>query len=167
MTAHRNCEQNIDKTPHRELWPQWRRIAAKPKISQSIRDLYDQLDQEVSQRNPTCWISGRCCNFDQFEHRLYVTGLEIAWVLNQSPLPPEHQIDLQAPCPYQVTKLCSIHGSRPMGCRVFFCQKGTENWQQKLYEQTMNKIRDLHVKHAITYRYLEWRRGLAEALEQV
>lgn len=66
-------------------------------------------------------------------------------------------------CPYQRDGLCSIHTIRPMGCRVFFCEAGTEPWQHDLYERFLVKLRGLHEQHALPYRYLEWRAGLIEA----
>lgn len=172
-----------------DLWRTWAQAVANPARDAALADLYARLDQAVQARGPVCWTSGRCCRFDSFGHRLYVTGLEIAWFLQQlqrqadsTPSTPAPQADPQriglpvlAPasqppdspladaCPYQVDRLCSVHSIRPLGCRIFFCQEGTQDWQQELYEQFLNELRAMHEKWKLPYRYIEWRSGLRDA----
>ena len=159
----------------------------QPAIDSAIRELYAKLDQAVTDRNPTCWISGRCCNFNEYGHRLYVTGLEVAWFLNNlslwerkarneqvraerseesvhQPPPPITQIDVNASCPYQINGMCSVHTIRPLGCRIFFCQKGTQDWQQDTFESFLSDIKQLHNDHNIPYEFIEWRSALRDAL---
>ena len=169
-------ESSLNAIPPKDtnVWLQLDLAVDRREIDQAIREVYAHIDQAVNQRGPTCWISGRCCNFDTFGHRLYVTGLEIAWVLKQyrqmqtqPSAAPSQSINLSVtadgPCPLQVNGLCHIHLIRPMGCRIFFCQQGTESWQHQLYEQSLTQLRMLHDQHRLPYRYLEWRVGLAEA----
>jgi Fe-S-cluster containining protein len=147
------------------MWDAWRAAVRRPAVDDAVRDLYARLDGAVQQRGPTCWISGRCCNFNAYGHRLYVTGLEIAWVLQQVDLPAAATGDdaLKTACPFQVNNLCSIHAVRPLGCRIYFCQEGTQDWQHEVYERFLTDLRALHDEHALPYRYMEWRAGLAEA----
>ena len=165
--------------PDVEAWSRWRQDAIQPDVDAALRGLYHELDDAVAARGPTCWQSGKCCNFDAFGHRLYVTALEIAWFLAQV-APPETsdhgprassdsfialpQLQRQpGVCPYQVDRRCTTHDVRPMGCRVFFCQQGTERWQQDLYETFLDRLRQLHESRGIEYRYLDWMAGLSEA----
>lgn len=155
-----------------DLWPLW--FAAiddgETGVDAAIARLYEQLDAAIAAKGPTCWQSGKCCHFDAYGHRLYVTGLEIARFVRLAPerasakqgaLPVLGQGD--AACPWQVDNACTAHGVRPMGCRIFFCQRGTEAWQQDLYEQYLRQLRELHAEHGLEYRYMEWLGGLAEA----
>ena len=155
-------------------------------IDRAIRGMYDDIDATVRAKGPTCWTSGKCCNFNEYGHRMYVTGLEIAWVLEQidhlqrdqshddeqhdrrdvalSVLAPDtDKVDSVGACSYQIDKLCSIHTVRPLGCRVFFCQEGTQHWQQTLYEHVHLEVRALHHAFALPYAYMEWRAGLSAA----
>jgi len=142
-------------------------------VGSTLQDLYTHIDQAIKKRGPTCWVSGRCCNFNAFGHRLYVTGLEIAWFLEQvkqtanggPDRTPTPTLDPNATCPFQIDGLCSVHAIRPLGCRIFFCQQGTSAWQNQLYEQFLGSLRNLHDLHALPYRYLEWRTGLSQALQ--
>ena len=149
--------------PHDDenLWAAWRAAAADPAVDQALRDLYGRVDAAIAERGPTCWISGRCCNFRAYGHRLYVTGLEIAWFLQQVEA-PRHPDTAEATgaCPYQRKGMCSTHTIRPLGCRIYFCQQGTEAWQQDLYEQFLTELRGLHEERDLPYRYMEWLAGL-------
>lgn len=158
------------------FWHQLHLAARQQDVNAAIRDLYAEIDQAIAARGPTCWISGRCCNFDAFGHRLFVTGLEIAWVLGQhqstdkqsaSPQRAANnfQIEAEGPCPFQVNGLCNIHLIRPMGCRIFFCQQGTDQWQGELYERFLTQLHVVHDRYGVPYRYMEWRLGLTEAVQ--
>ena len=149
-----------DDTP--ALWRQWSDAAADPALDAELRAIYDGITEEVARRSPTCWISGRCCKFDTYGHRLYVTGLEIAWLLQR--LPPESRqrladADLPAvdACPFQVKKMCSVRDLRPLGCRLFYCDPTAESWSHEVYEQFLAQLRELHNRRALPYRYMEWR----------
>lgn len=167
-------------------WSRWHRAAAAPAVDTDMRRLYERLDAQVAQRGPVCWVSGRCCQFDAYGHLLFVTGLEAAWVLRQTAQRPNatHEPNrhtkpsptfvadqvteparADGACPFQLNRLCSVHTVRPMGCRVFFCQHGTEDWQHELYERFLAELRGLHDDHELPYYYMEWRQALREARE--
>ena len=151
------------------LWQQWGHAARQPAIHHALTSLYQQLDEQVAARGPTCWLSGKCCKFQEYQHHLYVTGLEIAWFLQQPQLASAEashlgrQNDSAGTCPHQVNNLCSAHAIRPLGCRIFFCQQEAQHWQHPLYEQFLEQLRALHDQHHLTYRYLEWLGALANA----
>ncbi|MFN3168470.1 MAG: hypothetical protein ACE37H_15530 [Phycisphaeraceae bacterium] len=178
----------IDPTTNQ--WHQWRDAARRDAIDRAIRGLYADLDAAVAERGPLCNASGRCCDFDAYGHRLYVTGLEIAWFLlgvggsglgsrgepdacadhadNTRRVQPSTTRPKPTPsptpkCPFQIDGLCSTHAIRPLGCRVYFCERGTEAWQQDTTERFLDRLKRLHAEHALSYGYMEWRAGLAEA----
>lgn len=154
-------------------WSVWQDAAKRDAIDQAIQELYADLDAAIAKRRPVCNASGRCCRFEAFGHRLYVTGLEIAWFMNglASPEPGAgtgsgvrlQQYTPTPDCPYQIGGLCSTHAIRPLGCRVFFCEQGTEAWQQDTTERFLDRLKALHAEHDIPYAYMEWRAGLSEA----
>ncbi|MEM9914839.1 MAG: hypothetical protein AAF911_07760 [Planctomycetota bacterium] len=167
-----------------DLWSAWREAAADPAIDTALRGLYAELDAAIAAKGPTCWSSGKCCKFDDFGHRLYVTGLEIAWFLGEVRstksevgrdetgveirLPQLSELSIPHPggaCPYQIDGLCSTHTIRPLGCRIFFCQQGTEAWQQDLYEDYLKRLQTLHDQHGLEYRYMDWIAGLSDSAD--
>lgn len=173
-----------------ECWQAWRQAVAGEPVRRAVAAIFADIDQQIAARRPTCWLSGRCCHFEAFGHRLYVTGLEIAWLLAEladtanSPVaaagdshapadtiatassqsPWQARLEPKGLCPFQVNKLCTVHAIRPLGCRIFFCQEGTDVWQHELYEEFLTRLRRLHDGYALPYRYMEWRMGLASAL---
>lgn len=179
-------------SPH---WPTWQDAAKRGAIDSALREMYADLDAAVAECGPVCNASGRCCKFESYGHRLYVTGLEIAWYVmgvdelglevraepaqapddSDAPPPPiplqqfavnpnaQSPAPLPDACPYQIDGLCSTHTIRPLGCRVYFCEEGTEGWQQDTYERFMDRLKTLHEKHGLPYSYMEWRAGLIEA----
>ncbi len=60
-------------------------------------------------------------------------------------------------CPFQVGRMCGVHGIRPMGCRVFFCDPSAGEWQRGVYERMHGKLKQLHEELSIPYAYVEWR----------
>jgi Fe-S-cluster containining protein len=148
----------------------WRALAARSDVAEAIDAVHDDIARAIAQRGPVCWASGRCCRFDTFGHRLYVTGLETALVLRrvvpaQAPsagaLPQLRSAPQRDACVFVSDNLCSIHPQRPMGCRIFFCDRTAQAWQHELYEHAQERIRLLHRRFDAVYRYAEWRYMLA------
>jgi Fe-S-cluster containining protein len=158
--------------------------AAEASFDRALRELYGRVDARIAEHRPVCRSSGRCCKFDTYGHRLYVTAMEIAWFLRAvhgeeeadqgvvkrgeaggagMALPQWRGAGLADECRYQVEKRCTVHAVRPLGCRVFFCEAGTEKWQRELYEAFLTDLREIHNRGGLPYRYIEWRSGLAEA----
>lgn len=155
-----------------ELWQHWHAAAGEPVIDAALRRMFVQLDEFIAAQNPTCWISGKCCRFDSYGHRLYVTGLEIAWLVRQIDDGQRARLDAgELPgmdgCPFQVNGLCGVHAIRPLGCRTFFCDPAAQHWQSEVYEAFLADLRYLHEAHGLPYRYLEWRGGLAAVRQAV
>lgn len=63
-------------------------------------------------------------------------------------------------CPFQQSNLCSVHAIKPLGCRVYFCDRSAKEWQRSLSEAALADIRAIHDAHVIEYRYGEWREML-------
>lgn len=139
-----------------------------------LEAIFAETAREITTRAPACWASGRCCNFTQAGHRLYVTGLEAAYTVSLAPatpgareLTPESLADAVARggCPFQAANLCSAHTIKPLGCRVYFCDRGAQRWQEDLSERMLARVRALHEGHSIPYAYAEWGTLLSELLK--
>ncbi len=156
----------------------WLAAVRDERIALELESVYEYIADAVESRGPACWASGRCCSFDTAGHRLYVTGLEAAYTVNKlRQLNRDHQAPELAPrpltghslaaaralggCPFQSANLCSIHAIKPLGCRVYFCDRSAQSWQQELSERALAQVRAVHERHALEYRYGEWRDMLA------
>jgi Fe-S-cluster containining protein len=150
--------QDHDHAPH------WIRAAADPAIAQELSVLFDRAAHAIAQRGPACWASGRCCNFDAAGHRLYATGLETAYCLLHAGTISTDQLDAaraRGGCPYQSLNLCQAHAHKPIGCRIYFCDRSAQAWQHELYESLLADLRAVHDRHHLPYLYAEWRSILA------
>lgn len=139
-----------------------------------LERIYRQLDVIVTEHNPQCDASGRCCRFDAYGHQLYVSTLEMeyfAHCMDLTPIPADSadmggrkRIALpQLPvdgCPWQINGLCTAREGRPLGCRIYFCDPAHQAWQPEVYEKFHREILQLHARFALPYRYMEWRRAL-------
>jgi len=63
-------------------------------------------------------------------------------------------------CPFLREGACSVHWARPLCCRAYFCDGAGEGWQEALLEGWHGRVRALHERLALPYRYDEWRRLL-------
>lgn len=139
----------------------WFDAVRRPEIARAIRSIYADIAAETEEHRPNCVASGRCCSFEKYGHRLYVTGLETAWflVVRDAAL-TGHEIDdaeARGICPFLLDQRCSVHSIRPFGCRVFFCDPEARDWQNRLYERIHQRIIDLHRRFDLPYEYAEWR----------
>jgi Fe-S-cluster containining protein len=137
--------------------------AQRPDVRDAVLRIYADLQHQIDARRPLCSASGRCCNFDRYGHRLYVTTMELATFVHQL-----HEINDTIPnatdpgtCSFQVNKLCSIHPIRPFGCRMFFCDPTAAQWQNDQYEQFHARLKRFHDELNVPYFYVEWRRALS------
>ena len=182
----------------RELAESWIAAIGRDEIVAELERVYAAAGAAIAARGPACWASGRCCNFDEAGHRLYVTGIEAIYCLVRAVSSPwgkatgrvqkggvaaeitvgGRAIALEpAPsggglladvaaatarggCPFQVGNLCGVHEFKPLGCRVYFCDKSAQEWQMELSEKLLGEIRAMHDRWGIEYRYGEWREML-------
>lgn len=125
----------------------------------AVHDLYARFEDERTTRQPICDASGRCCRFEAYGHRLFVSTVELAaFVASDLPTPPAWD---GTGCPYQVDGLCSAREGRPFGCRVYFCDPTSKDWQTAQYEHFHAAIRELHERFDVPYVYAEWREALS------
>ncbi len=142
----------------------WRIAADSGDAQSTIARLHDEIAAEVRAQRPLCVSSGRCCGFEAHGHRLYLTGLETAWTwsrLTSRPIVNDVEAAIAAgTCPF-LSGGCSVHGVRPPGCRIYFCDRDPSGWQSALAERCHHEIRSLHDRLDVPYRYAEWRSLLA------
>lgn len=131
----------------------------------AISGLYENLDKRLAAAGPTCRNCGSCCDFEQFDHRLYVTTLEMLYFVASARgsagdgaamrlLRPK-----KGACPYLTRTGCGARAYRPTGCRIFYCTGLDAAFQAETSEQTLDVMRKLHQQFSAPYYYanlLEW-----------
>lgn len=137
----------------------------QPAACAGVEAIYQKLGDAVKARQPVCVASGRCCKFEEFGHRLFVTTLEMAHFMQSKPQAVANPDP--AGCPFQSGRLCTVHTIRPFGCRIYYCDPTAQQWQQDLYEQMHRELKELHETFEISYFYIEWREALEAAMQPV
>ena len=126
-----------------------------------VAEIYDWIDQQLRSRTNMagqCDACGRCCDFDAYDHRLFVTLPELGYlaasldVEKLRPMPTSR-------CPYNIDGKCSVYEHRFAGCRIFCCKTNSE-FQSSLTEEALEKLKAICLKYEIPYRYAD----LASAL---
>ena len=146
-----------------------RAAAGRAEVREAVEAVYRDVAAAVAERRPLCVISGRCCRFEDYGHRLYVTTVEMAAFLHgleesgPSGTPLNGEWDGTG-CPFQVGKLCGVHAIRPFGCRIYFCDATSTAWQQEAYEAFHGRLKQLHESLGVPYFYVEWRSALGAVL---
>jgi len=138
-----------------------REASVRADVRLAVECVYEQLQDAIDLRRPRCDASGRCCRFEEFGHRLFVTTMELATFLAKAPPVPGEWGGTG--CPFQSNRLCDVHTIRPLGCRIFFCDPSAGEWQAEQYERFHRQIKRLHDDLAVPYLYVEWRQGLRAA----
>jgi len=163
----------------------WCDLATHPEVERFFVEARLRIAEVVRGQRPICLASGACCHFDRFGHRMYVSGLEAAFVVARIDAArraraanPLRVLDVDAArgrgdCPYLIMRsgdpsgsaFCGEHEERPLGCRIFYCDRGADGrgdeWQSALYEEMHREVIALHEAVDAPYRYLEWREALA------
>jgi Fe-S-cluster containining protein len=138
--------------------------AADASLLAAIDALYADVQSVIDARRPRCDASGRCCRFESYGHRLFVTTAEAAHFAAAHRGATGKTLDLSAwdgaGCPLQADRLCNAHAYRPFGCRIFFCDPSAGDWQHEQYEQFHTRLKVLHETHRVPYYYVEWRAAL-------
>src|SRR5262245_54540532 len=86
-------------------------------VRRAIENVYLCLQDAIDLRRPVCVTSGRCCRFDEYGHRLFVTTMELATFVHElrhAGSLPDGSFESTG-CPFQIGKLCSVHSIRPFG----------------------------------------------------
>jgi Fe-S-cluster containining protein len=125
-----------------------------------LRALYDELDAEVARLGPICELSGRCCRFQEYGHTLFVSSLEIQFLLGGAP-EPERPLDQGQTCPWQDSQnRCKARGARPLGCRVYFCDAAYQDHGEDLSERFIVRLKQLTEKYELPWDYAPFHRHL-------
>ena len=124
------------------------------KVVESVAEIYRWLDVRIEEQvklADKCEVCGRCCDFDAFGHRLFVTTPELMYLsAKYKVIKPM----TTGRCPWQEDNKCTIYDCRFASCRIFCC-KGDSEFQGRLTEETLGKLKSICVKFGIGYRYMD------------
>jgi Fe-S-cluster containining protein len=159
-----------------------------------VSEIYNWIETQQLANNESagqCAACGKCCDFERYDHRLYVTTPEIIYFVEklgdsdfrtngkiyvivsgakQSQTPETRRPDSSGllamttgRCPYQIDGKCTVHAYRFSGCRIFCC-RGKAAFQSELTESAIKKFKALCAELQIPYRYVELPAALKDFL---
>jgi Fe-S-cluster containining protein len=135
-----------------------------PEVAGALRALYGQLDAEIRTLGVVCELSGRCCRFEEYGHTLFLSKTEANYLLSNAPR-PARPLDQGQSCPWQdLQGRCTARDGRPIGCRVYFCNKEFDEQTQSVSERYLSKIKALHDTFGLPWNYAPLHRQLREEL---
>ncbi len=138
----------------------------EPRYWNELRALYDQLDAEVARLGPVCQLSGRCCRFREYGHTLFVSSIEIEFLLSGAPEAPR-PLDRGETCPWQDSEgRCTAREARPLGCRVYYCDPSYQSAAPELSERFITRLKHLADRHGLPWNYAPLHRHLHERRDQ-
>lgn len=121
------------------------------KVCNEVRSIYDWLDSQIKFMNVDCSGCGKCCDFESFGHKLFVTSPELLYFCEN--LKPLRKMPTGV-CPYMEDNKCTARDFRFAGCRIFFC-KADDAKINDLSEQAIKKFKTLCDEYNFPYRYME------------
>jgi Fe-S-cluster containining protein len=119
-----------------------------------LEAIYADLDEELPRHKFLCQASGDCCDFDAFGHRLFATTLEAEHFFRNSPSQRANQNPRLCPA-WGSDRLCKARQGRMLGCRTFHCAGGNGTDPSALYERYYRRVKDVHERHGIPFRYAD------------
>jgi Fe-S-cluster containining protein len=114
-------------------------------------EIYREADAAVAAAGPVCIASGRCCRFKEYGHTLFLSSMEAEILLESAPAyekPASEEF-----CPFQKANLCTARESRPLGCRIYFCDPAYQETSFQITETMLRKLKQLAADHDVDWHY--------------
>ena len=120
-------------------------------LRRKVLDVYAAVDATVAAAGPRCDASGRCCRFTEFGHTLFISRFEADILLE--PAESFAQPVSRDGCPFQVDGLCTTRESRPLACRIYFCDAAYAERMVEITEASIAKLKSLADEHGTSWEY--------------
>ncbi|MDB5313295.1 MAG: hypothetical protein JWO38_7497 [Gemmataceae bacterium] len=122
-----------------------------PGVRREVLEIYAGVDAAVRAAGPRCDASGRCCRFKEYGHTLFISHFEADLLLESAP-PYPTPVSPDG-CPFQVDGLCTARESRPLGCRIYFCDPAYEETGNRITEEAIAGLKRIADAHAAGWQY--------------
>jgi len=126
-------------------------------IVKAVEGVYLWIDSQGIEH--VCAGCGDCCNFSQYDHLLFVTGVELLHFRESVGEGNLKSMD-DGVCPYMVDGKCSVYSYRFAGCRIFQC-KGNDDLQGEVMEKALAMFKEIGKRFRVSYLYVDLAKGLA------
>jgi Fe-S-cluster containining protein len=95
---------------------------------------------------------------------LFLSNLEAEVLLESA---PPYQLPVTPDfCPFQRERLCTARESRPLGCRIYFCDPTYQETGRQLSEKYVHKLKELAREQGAQWQYAPLHHFLNERANQ-
>ena len=116
-----------------------------------LRVLYRELHGDLRALGARCNACGQCCDFHAYDHQLWLTTVELAFLLEHAG--PYHPTP-GGECPWMKNHQCTAREGRALGCRIFHCTMDKDAMEH-LHETYIVRLRSLCEHHSVEVEYGE------------
>lgn len=120
-------------------------------VRRAVLAVYAKADEAVAAAGPRCEASGRCCRFAEYGHTLFLSHFEAELLLESAP-PYTPPVGREG-CPFQVNNLCTARESRPLGCRIYFCDPSYTEIGNRISEDAIAALKRIADDRGVGWRY--------------
>ena len=120
-------------------------------VRAAVDAVYAAADRAVAAAGPRCEASGRCCRFKEYGHTLFLSHFE-AEILLETALSFDQPVSEDG-CPFQVNGLCTARESRPLGCRIYFCDLSYQETGNRITEESLAALKRIADEHDTGWSY--------------
>ena len=128
-------------------------------IPESVFDGLEEIYHQLENIRIDCNMCGTCCDFADFDHQLWVTEIELLFLIRHHGLRRPTSPGI---CPYLEGDRCGARQGRTLGCRVFGCQS-VQTEMEAVHESYFAKIQALAKSSKIAIHYREFLDALQNA----
>ena len=135
------------------------------RLYKKVAEIYDWLEAQITNGDTEnqCEVCGKCCDFEGYDHRLFITGPELMYLaehIGQESIKPMPT----GKCPYNIEGKCTVYEYRFSSCRIFSCG-GDADFQSELSESVLRKLKSLCEEFRIPYCYKDLALALNESAQ--
>ncbi len=124
------------------------------RLLERVAEIYRRLERKLRLSEESagrCRACGDCCDFDAFDHRLFITPPELEYL--RASLGDDNLMPMTSGrCPYNVDGKCGVYEYRFAGCRIFCCS-GDKDFQSELSERVLEELKSICEEFQIPYSY--------------
>lgn len=120
-------------------------------VRRQVLEVYRDIDAAIALASPRCDASGRCCRFEEYGHRLYISHFEAEILIEAAPAYEGH-VGGEG-CPFQKDNLCTAREPRPLGCRIYFCDPTHQDLGNALTEAALHRLKQIADDQGLAWRY--------------
>lgn len=124
-------------------------------LIEQVAEIYQDIAGYIESAMPACDSCGKCCNFGRYGHRLYASTMEMLVFFHFSRAITPFGSTEEDKCIYRDKSGCSMYEGRTAGCRIFYCRDFPDELQNEIYEQIMERLKQLHNHCGAVYYYAD------------